>query len=96
MIKNSIPMSMAESLKYIKDAEVKAFIKKFTKLNETKAEELRKKIVQLNFVKLNDKSISKIIDLMPREKDEISKLLSNSNLNENEITTILSTIKQYN
>ena len=49
MIKNSIPLSMAESLEYIekeKKAEKPAedFIKKFVKLSPKEAKELRKKL----------------------------------------------------
>jgi len=86
---------MAESFEYVKDAEVKSFIKKFTKLNEKKAKELKEKLIQLDFMKLNEKNISKLIDLLPEKKDEILKILPDSNLDENETNTILSKIKEY-
>ena len=95
MIKKTTSLSMGESLQYIKDAETKAFIKKFISLNEKKSKELREKLVGLNLIKLNEKQISKLIDLLPDEKDEISKILFDSNLDENETNAILSTIKEF-
>jgi len=95
MIIKTIPLSMGESLPHIKDTETKAFIKKFIELNEKKSRELRGKLVELNLIKLNEKQISKLIDLLPKEKDEISRILSDSNLDENETNAILSTIKEF-
>jgi len=86
---------MTESLEYVNDVELKSFIKKFTKLDEKKAKELKEKLIKLNFMKLNEKNISKLIDFLPEEKEEISKILPDSNLDENETNTILSTIKEY-
>ncbi|MBS3084569.1 hypothetical protein J4411_01500 [Candidatus Pacearchaeota archaeon] len=95
MIKNLIPLSMAESVSYIKNPEVKSFIKKFTNLDEKKAAGLREKLNQLNLIKLNNKHISKLIDLMPEEKEEISRILPDSNLDENEANAIISAIKEF-
>jgi len=95
MIKNATPLSMPESLEYIKNPELKAFIKKFTSLNEKKAKELREKLVGLDLIKLNEMHISKLIEMLPDEKEELSKILPDSNLDENETNTILSTIKEY-
>lgn len=86
---------MQESLEYIKNPELKAFIKKFTSLNEKKAKELREKLVGLNLIKLNEMHISKLIEMMPEEREELSKILSDSNLDENESNAILSTIKEH-
>lgn len=95
MIKKTIALSMGEALEYIKDDEKKAFIKNYTKLDENKAKELREKIIQLNLIKLNEKNISKLIDILPGDKDEMSKVLSDAHLDEDETNTILQTIKEY-
>ncbi len=95
MIKNTTPLSMQESLEYMKNPELKAFIKKFNSLNEKKAKELRAKLTQLNLIKLNDMHISKLIEMMPEGREEISKILPDSNLDENEAETIITTIKEY-
>ena len=94
MIKKTVPLSISEAVPLIKDLEIKAFVKKFSGLNEKKAEELRKKLNSLNLIKLNDKHISKLIDFLPENKEEILRVLPDSNLDENETNTILSTIKE--
>ena len=95
MIKEMTPLSMSESLSYIKNPEVKNFIKNFSDIKEKKAEELRKKLVELNLIKLNDKHISKLIDFLPEEKEEVQRILPDSNMDENETNTIISTIKEF-
>ncbi len=94
MIKNMTPLSMAESLKYMKDQESKAFIKKFAKISEKDAENLRKKLGELNLIKLNEKHISKIIDFVPEEKEEVQTILPDSNLDDQEKDAILTAIKE--
>jgi len=95
MIKKSTPLSATEALEYIKDSEVKAFVKKFTNLKAVDAGKLRKAIEELNLVKLNDKYISKIIDFLPEDKEELLRVLNEANLDENEAEAILLKIKEY-
>ncbi len=95
MIKDMKPLSMAEGLEFVKDkdSEILKFAKKFTKLATEKAREIRTKIDSLNIIKLNDKHISKIIDLMPQDKEELNKVFGDVNLDEKESNDILETIK---
>ncbi len=95
MIRNTKSLSMAESLEYLKNNEVKAFVKKFTKLNESKGKELRKKLDLLDLIKLNEKHISKLIDVLPENKEELNKVVIDTNLDEDEINKILQTIKEH-
>jgi len=95
MIKNTTPLSMAEAKEFIKDDEINAFVKKFSKLDENQGKELREKLVSLNFMKLNDKHISKLIDSLPKDKEDLLKVLPDANLDENETNTIISTIKEF-
>ena len=95
MIRKSTPLSMSESLEYIKNSETKTFLKKFALLKEKDAKELREKLENLHLIKLNEKHISKIIDFLPEEKEELSKILNDSNFDENETNAILSAIKEY-
>jgi DNA-directed RNA polymerase subunit F len=95
MIKKMTPLSMAESLPYMKDSEVKNFVKKFNPLSEKKAKELKEKLQGLNMIKLNDKGISKLIDVLPENKEEVLRAVPDSNLDENETNQILSTIKEF-
>ncbi len=100
MIRNTIPLSMAESLEYIekeKKAEkpVADFIKKFVKITPKEAKELRKKLESLNIIKLNDMNISKIIDILPEKAEELNKIFVDISLDENETKRILDTIKEF-
>ena len=100
MIKNSIPLSMAESLEYIekdKKAEKPAadFIKRFVKISPKEAKELRKKLENLKIMKLNDINISKLIDILPEKAEEINKIFIDIGLDENETKKILDTIKEF-
>ena len=96
MIKKETPLSMPEALEYLKSdeaKEMKAFVKKFTSIDEKTAKQLREKIVALELIKLNEKHISKIIDLLPENKEVLNGLLQDVNLDENESNVILQTIK---
>lgn len=100
MIKNSIALSMPEAAEYIKGSkdegkEMKGFIKKFSKLNPEKAKELRKKITDLDIIKLDDKSISKIIDLLPENEEELNKIFVGMSLDEEESKKIVEKIKEF-
>lgn len=92
-----IPLSMAEASSYLReeDPQTKAFIKDFTGLNTEEAKELKEKLNSLEFIKLNDKNIAKIIDALPTDKEDLAKVLIDVNLDENETNKILETIKEY-
>jgi len=100
MIKNTIPLSMAESLEYIekeKKAENPArdFIKKFVKISPKEAKELRKKLDDLKIAKMNDINISKLIDILPEKTEELNKIFTDVGLDENESKKILDTISEF-
>ena len=93
MIYNREPLSLAETGEYVKDPTMKSFIKGFTKMTPAKAKELRTKIRELNIIKINEKHISKIIDLLPEEREALNKIVQEANLDENETNGILQAIK---
>jgi DNA-directed RNA polymerase subunit F len=100
MIRNSTPLSMAESLEYLssdKDSEknVKEFIKKFVKISQKEAKELRKKLMGLNLIKMNETNICKLIDILPERPEEVNKIFVDVSLDENETKKILDTIKEF-
>ena len=100
MIKNNEPLSMAEAVEYAKKnnetgKEIVGFIKKFTKLKLTEAKNLKKKLQELDLIKLNEKHIVKLIDFLPEDSEEVNKIVVDSNLNEDEIKKILETIKEF-
>lgn len=91
---------MAEAGKYIdKDSdtgkELHGFIKKFTKLKSGKAEEMKKKLLALELMKLKDDGISKVIDLLPETNEELNKIFNDIGLNEDETNKILNIVKEF-
>lgn len=100
MIKNSEPLSMVEVAEYVKkiedsDIDLNGFIKKFVKLNLKEAKELRKKIEELEFMKVGREHMVKIIDFMPENAEDLNKIFVDVSLNEDETRKILETIKEF-
>ena len=100
MIKNNEPLSMPETMEYAKKdsetgKEIVGFIKKFTKLKPAEAKELKKKLQELDLIKLNENHIVKIVDFLPDDNEEVNKIVVDANLNEDEIKKVLETIKEF-
>lgn len=100
MIKNQKPLSMVEVLKYIKKdkesgAELAGFIKKFTKIDAKKAQELKEKLLGLDLMKMKEDHITKITDLMPENSEDLNKIFVGISLDEDEKGKILETIKEF-
>jgi DNA-directed RNA polymerase subunit F len=100
MIENIEPVSMAEVVELVqKDKSVEkdaaGFIKKFTKLKSKEAKGLREELKALNLMKLNEKYIVKIIDLLPGNAEELNKIFTDVSLNEDETNKILETVKKF-
>jgi len=96
MIKNTKPLSMAESKKYLSDKpELMSFMKNFISLDEKEAKLLRTKLEELNFMQLNEKNISGLIDILPKDKKILNEVSAGINLNEDETNKVLQTIKEY-
>jgi DNA-directed RNA polymerase subunit F len=99
MIINKEPLSMAEAFKYVKEDEtgetdLVGFIKKFIKIKKGQAEELRKKLAELNLMKVKGGHIAKMIDLMPETKEDLNKIFVGVSLDEDETKKIIDTIKE--
>jgi len=98
MILERKSLSISESSEYInKDTEsdIKGFIKKFMILKPKEAKELREKLQKLEFLKIKEEHIAKIIDFMPETDEDINKIFSDVSLDENETKKILETIKEF-
>ena len=100
MIKNSKPLSLAEAQEFIKDSEetspeIREFVNDFKKLSVEGAKNLRKKIEELDSIKIKANHISKIIDLLPETKEELNKIFIDVNLEEDETKKILNIIKEF-
>jgi DNA-directed RNA polymerase subunit F len=98
MITERESLSISEAGEFItKDStestEIIGFVKKFSNLSPDKAKELRGKLVELDLLKLREEHISKIIDLMPDNKEDLNKIFVDLNLEEDETNKILDAIK---
>ena len=100
MIKYREPLSMTESLEYTEDekdseAEIKKFIKKFVKLKSEEAKKLREKLSALGLLKLKQEYISKIIDILPENFENLNKIFTDVSLDEDESKKILDIIDEF-
>ena len=100
MIRKTTPLSMAESLEYIEQDKksenpTRDFIKRFVKLNPKEARELRKKLEDLKIIKMNEVTISKLIDIFPEKAEEVNKIFIDVSLDDNETKQILDTISEF-
>jgi DNA-directed RNA polymerase subunit F len=76
--------------------EVLEYIKKFSKTKPEKVREIKKALNELNILKLKPKHISKIIDLMPEDVEDVKKIFVGEDvtLDQDEINAILDAIKK--
>ncbi len=93
------PVTLAE-VKEIVDKleekeELKAYLKKFTKLKKEKSEKLKEEIRALNNPKIKEENIIKAVDFLPKDAEEINKIFTEVSLNEEEINAILNITKEY-
>lgn len=100
MITNLKSLSLAESEVLIDESEegrkeIKAFIKKFVKIEEKDAKKLREELLKLDSIRIKDEHITKIIDVMPEDAEDITKIFIDTNLNKEEVEGILQLVKKY-
>lgn len=93
------PVSMAEARKLVSDREetkmVVDYFKKFTKLSEEKAKELIEELEGIGNVKLRAVHFVKIADFLPRDLEDVHKVVNDVSLNEQEANAILDVVKKY-
>ena len=70
-------------------------MKKFVTLNPKEAGELRKKLEDLDLMKMKAEHIVKIIDLAPENTEELNKIFVDVSLDEDETKKILDTVKEF-
>jgi len=100
MIKNKETLSISEIQPYLKEKgkereKAKGFVKKFAKLSEKDAKEMRKKLEQLDLMKMKSEQIVKVIDLLPSDAEELNKIFISVSLDDDETNKILNTVKEY-
>ena len=100
MIKNMKPLSIPEVFEYVKgksdsEEETRKFVKKFAKIKPKDAKEIRKKLEELNMLKMKPEHLVKIIDLMPEDKENVNKIFTDVSLDEDETKKILETLEEF-
>lgn len=102
MIKSIKPLALGEVRDMLskkedgeKAKEVLSYAKKFTKLSSKEIKELREEIKKLGLLKLKEEHITKIIDMLPADAEDVRKIFTDVSLDENEITKILETTKKH-
>ena len=98
-ILNKTPVTLAEVQEIVKPLEerqeVKDYLKKFTKLSKDKADKLKQELIGLNSAKLREDGITKIVDFLPEDAEDVGKILNDVSLNEEEANAILSIVQKY-
>ena len=99
MILNKKPLTITEVKEYVKDSEGKEaliiYFKKFGKISKGDSEKIREKIVSLNNPKIKEEHITKVIDFLPKDHEDINKIFLESNLNEEEANALTEILKGY-
>jgi len=107
MIKNIKALSLAEVSGILKKHEqleentaarnTALYIEKFVRLKPEKVEAIKKGLMELNMAKLKEKHISKIVDFMPEDGDDLKKIFVGEDftLDLDELNSILEKIKSF-
>ena len=99
MIIYNKPLSVSEASKYVKKTEgnekMMKFVKDFAELSAKDAQELRKKLTNLELMKLKPQDIIKIMEVMPEDQEDLNKIFVDVRLDEDESKKVLETIKEF-
>lgn len=99
MILNRKPLTLAAAKSLIKNiGERKAladYMKKFSELSEDKADKLMEEIKALNNPKLKEEGVIKIVDFLPKDSEDLNKILPEAGLSEEESNVIVKITEKY-
>lgn len=99
MILNMKPVHLADVQELSGDLEAKPdlrdYLKEFSKLNKKQADALASSLKAIGNAKMRDEFVVKIVDLLPRDSESISKIFNDISLDEKEMNEILAVVKEY-
>jgi DNA-directed RNA polymerase subunit F len=99
MILSKKPTTIAEVNVLVPKGEEKKpihdYLKKFSSLSKEEAFKLMEEIKSLNNPKLKEENIAKLADFLPKDLEDINKILIEAGLNEAESNAILAITKKY-
>lgn len=75
--------------------KTKEYLNKFAKLNQKEIKELKEKLLKLNITRLKEKTITKLIDIQPKDMDSLRTILAAENLTlkQEDLTKIIECLK---
>jgi len=71
------------------------FAKKFSKLKKEEAEKLKKEVNALGILKIKPIYLEKVVEILPKDADDVRKIFTDVNLDQNEISQIIEVVKKY-
>ena len=99
MILEKKALTLAEVTNLIGDSEkavaMKDFIKKFSKMKLSDAEEMKKELVALDLIQLKDEHIVSLVNFVPKDSVELNKVLAGVSLNQEEVDKLLNVTSKY-
>ncbi len=99
MILKMTPLHLADVQELSGDLDAKPelrdYLKEFSKLDKKKADALAEAIRGIGNHKIREDSIMKIVDLLPRDAESVSKIFNDTSLDEKEVNEILLVVKEY-
>lgn len=99
MIKDQRPLTYSEVLSLIGESDkakkVTEFIKEFYKLKESDAKQLAEELRALNLIKLKEEHIVNMTNFLPQDASDLSKVMVDVSLDQEEVTKILEVVKKY-
>ena len=99
MILSKKPLTLAEVNSLVPKGEEKKpihdYLKKFVQLSKEDAGKLLGDLVALNNPKLKEENLVKLVDFLPRDLEDVNKILNEANLSESEANAILEIVKKY-
>jgi len=70
------------------------YAKAHTSLSESKVKDLKKKLEEAGIVRLKDKDVVKIIELLPKSKEEFRAFLPDTTLTDEDVEKIIGIVKE--
>ena len=99
MIITKKPVTLVEVKEIVKDMEdrqpIQDYLKTFTLLSKDKAEKLKDELLSLNSLRIKEEDIVKLIDFVPKDKEDVNKIFIDTSLGDEEINAILEITKKY-
>lgn len=99
MILNRTPLALAyvkEHMKGLDEAKpIVPYLKAFCKLSKADADKLAADLRALNNLKMKEETLVKILDVLPRDTEDLGKIFLDVGLTEEEANSILAVVKNY-